>query len=403
LPKLKKTSGDNVTGERRLQIREIPAELAFIQISGDEGGRIRNISEKGLCFETFASIEQEKRLRFWFSLNLRDRIEASGTLAWMDADRKIGGLRFLDLSARAQRHLRTHLKNANIANIEEPTAKGSAFLAALSKRSSTELALKQQPVDDARLGDEISGIGVLGTNTPPEESSGQPARDFGSSNLIGMVSLERHLKTSRRQFIRGILLGAAATLALMAVGGKYFGPRPASSGPGASTAPPIGLTAGAPVTPASPGTIEGQDTSISSKTVVDPHSALSRYSPDNPRSAASLRSASSSEVVRGADKTRAEPREGESKLAKKSSATPEQLWAAVRRGNATAAVALADRYLQGDGVPQHCDQARVLLLVASEKNNADAIRKLHELDSTGCPAPSATSAPPSPTKDLNNP
>ena len=142
-----------MTGERRLQIREIPAELAFIQISGDDGGRIRNISEKGLCFETFTSIEQEKRLRFWFSLNLRDRIEASGTLAWIDAERKIGGLRFLDLSARAQRHLRTHLKNDKIANIEEPTAKGSAFLAALRKRSSSELALKQHPVDVARLGD----------------------------------------------------------------------------------------------------------------------------------------------------------------------------------------------------------------------------------------------------------
>ena len=148
------------------------------------------------------------------------------------------------------------------------------------------------------------------------------------------------------------------------------------------------------MTPASPGTIEGQDTS---------NSALSRYLPDNPRSAASLRSASSSEVARGADKTRVEPREGESKLTKKPSATPEQLWAAVRRGNATAAVALADRYLQGDGVPQHCDQARVLLLVASEKNNADAIRKLHELDSTGCPAPSATSTPPSPVQAPNNP
>lgn len=388
-----------MTQERRLQTREIPAELAFIQISQDECGRIRNISEKGLCFETFTSIEQEKRLRFWFSLNLRDRIEASGTLAWIDAERKIGGLRFLDLSARAQRHLRAHLKNASI---EEPTAKGSAFLAVLTKRSSTELALKQQPVDDAGLGKEIFGIGMLGINTRPERSSGQPAEDFGSSNLIGPVSLERHLKTSRRQFIRGILLGAVVTLALTAVGGKYFGPRQTSSGPGASTTPPIGRTAGAPVTPASPGTIEGQGTSISSKPVVDPHSASSRYSPDKPRDVVFLRSASSSEVVRGADKTRAEPREGESKLTKKPSATPQQLWAAVRRGSVKADVALADRYLQGDGVPQHCDQARVLLLVASEKNNADAIRKLHELDNTGCPAPSATSTPPSPTKEPNN-
>jgi len=36
--------------------------------------------------------------------------------------------------------------------------------------------------------------------------------------------------------------------------------------------------------------------------------------------------------------------------------------------------------------PKHCDQARVLLLGASEKRNAGAIKRLQELDKTGCPA-----------------
>jgi TPR repeat protein len=47
-------------------------------------------------------------------------------------------------------------------------------------------------------------------------------------------------------------------------------------------------------------------------------------------------------------------------------------------------VLLADRYLRGYGVPVNCLQARVLLLVASEKKNAAAVKKLHELDKTGC-------------------
>ena len=72
--------------------------------------------------------------------------------------------------------------------------------------------------------------------------------------------------------------------------------------------------------------------------------------------------------------------------AKKSGTTPQQLWSAVQSGDANAAVLLADRYLRGDGVPVNCVQARVLLLVSSEKNNAGAIKKLHELDKTGCPA-----------------
>ncbi len=47
-----------------------------------------------------------------------------------------------------------------------------------------------------------------------------------------------------------------------------------------------------------------------------------------------------------------------------------------------------DLYLRGDGVPANCDQARVLLLVASEKRDAQAIKELEELDKTGWPAPS---------------
>jgi len=35
----------------------------------------------------------------------------------------------------------------------------------------------------------------------------------------------------------------------------------------------------------------------------------------------------------------------------------------------------------------NCDQARVLLLVASKENDANATKKLQELDETGCPAP----------------
>jgi TPR repeat protein len=69
----------------------------------------------------------------------------------------------------------------------------------------------------------------------------------------------------------------------------------------------------------------------------------------------------------------------------KASRTPEQLWAAVQSGNSKAAVELAELYLQGDGVPQNCAQARVLLMMASEKRNAGAIKRLQELDKTGCP------------------
>jgi TPR repeat protein len=59
------------------------------------------------------------------------------------------------------------------------------------------------------------------------------------------------------------------------------------------------------------------------------------------------------------------------------------LWAAVEKGNSAAEMDLADLYLHGDGVARNCDQARVLLSVAS-KGNPEAAQKLHELDQSGC-------------------
>jgi TPR repeat protein len=60
--------------------------------------------------------------------------------------------------------------------------------------------------------------------------------------------------------------------------------------------------------------------------------------------------------------------------------TREQLWAGVQAGNSKATVALAELYIKGEGVPQNCQQARILLLVASEKRNEAAIKRLQELD-----------------------
>ncbi|PYU59258.1 MAG: hypothetical protein DMG55_14110, partial [Acidobacteria bacterium] len=63
----------------------------------------------------------------------------------------------------------------------------------------------------------------------------------------------------------------------------------------------------------------------------------------------------------------------------KTSLSAPQLWVLVQAGNSNAAAALAELYIKGDGVPQNCTQARLLLLMASEKRNAVAIKRLAEL------------------------
>ena len=51
---------------------------------------------------------------------------------------------------------------------------------------------------------------------------------------------------------------------------------------------------------------------------------------------------------------------------------PVELWKAVKRGNVSAEVALANLYLQGKSVPQNCEQAHMLLQTASTKGSKTA-------------------------------
>ena len=60
------------------------------------------------------------------------------------------------------------------------------------------------------------------------------------------------------------------------------------------------------------------------------------------------------------------------------------LWDAVAKGNAPATLVLSDLYLRGDGVPQNCDQARLLLDLAAKKGVKGASERLRHLQAFGC-------------------
>jgi TPR repeat protein len=53
-------------------------------------------------------------------------------------------------------------------------------------------------------------------------------------------------------------------------------------------------------------------------------------------------------------------------------ANPVALWKAVKRGSVNAEVTLANLYLEGEAVPQNCEQAHMLLSAASMKGSKAA-------------------------------
>jgi len=63
------------------------------------------------------------------------------------------------------------------------------------------------------------------------------------------------------------------------------------------------------------------------------------------------------------------------------------LWKAVAKGNPEAPIKLANMYIKGDGVPQSCDQALILLRSAAAKENAAARSRLGSLYATGTCVP----------------
>lgn len=173
-----------------------------------------------------------------------------------------------------------------------------------------------------------------------------------SPNVTRLVPFERHRSAIRRQFIRGVVVGILVSSAVAIPAFKYANIRQR----GASSHEGSGQTI-----------LGNSDAPVASR-------------PKPPMSVPLAHPAPLTDL--SFPEPRPEPRPR-----KKTLSTLAQLWASVEAGNTKAAVALADLYLRGDGVPVNCDQARVLLFVASKENDAEATKKLQDLDETGCPAP----------------
>jgi cytoskeletal protein RodZ len=213
-------------------------------------------------------------------------------------------------------------------------------------------------------------------------------------NVTRLVPLERHLSAIRWQFIRGVLIGILVSSAVAIPAFKYSNIRQhrASLQNTQNTTGQTPLRNSDAQTPsrAPKSTSDIAGTSFSPPTLSKPQpSKPVNDFPPNPVEPLGAKprpkplvSSPGSQPAQLADLPLPEPGHTKTTLS-----TPQQLWSSVQAGNTKAAVALAALYMRGEGVPVNCDQARVLLVVASKDNNAEAIKKLQELDETGCPAP----------------
>jgi len=204
-----------------------------------------------------------------------------------------------------------------------------------------------------------------------------------------LVPFERYRSAVRWQFAHGVLIGVLASAAVAIPAFKYSKVRrneaalPKTSGQTASGNSEAQAASRAPnetVGGSSPAAIQPKPQASKPAN----HSADDRVQPAvaGDRAKQAPLPVSGPAPLTDASFTKQEPANTKKTLAKLA-----QLWASVEAGDSKAAVTLADVYLRGEGVPANCEQARVLLFVASKENNAEATKRLQDLDATGCHAP----------------
>lgn len=464
---------------RRRFLRKVPDDVAFIQIERDEVGKVLNISEGGLSFNSVTPVPRNLPVYFWFSFNLKDRIEAMGEVTWTDLSRTIGGLRFTQLSQANRELIQKWVSRLRkqeppkeqvqvIEEIPEPDGEEEALVAqlvavgepepfrrnqpatALVRTSEPDrvakfvskarahkpisslverIAEEPKPVPAPALGANALGVPALGiesTKLLPERpmfsmetgaapsvasmdtkpsslnsltSSASPSLSSsfsfrGIESLIELVPLQRHLSAKKRQLLCGVLLGIGISALVTLPALKFWNLRahaetikPALTDPAtlrSSAAAQPSASDPTPVTNAKP-------TYPVAGIFSDPSPVLPKKGTNSSLTSRSQLPASYWKEIRK-EPVRTTPVKTQkpsavtstasspSPTGKKSAINPNQLWGEVQAGNSKAALELAELYIKGDGVPQNCQQARVLLLTASEKRNTAAIKRLRDLD-----------------------
>lgn len=173
--------------ERRGSERATLQDFTYINLGGDNGGSVLNLSAGGLCFNSITPVQRNGPLRFWFS-DLKRRVDAEGEVVWLDQTRKTGGLRFTALPAE----VRERILQWNAPAVQTaPAQKESVFPAA-----SRAAFAKAAPAD---------------SNAAPGEPErlAEPAARAGGSRLAQVAP--------GGGFARGLITGVLVSAALGSV------------------------------------------------------------------------------------------------------------------------------------------------------------------------------------------
>jgi len=377
-------------------------QLVYVELESGNGGMMLSVSEEGFSFRAVTPVRPNGKIHFSFLINDSEKLEGFGNIEWTEDDGKVAGLQFADLTPQFQQSLHRWLSQLSAPAV--PT---------FSDSHSNNLNFGYPSALDPKISDPPASVPSPEARAPLPTTFSQTLRDAveSPSNLVGESPREgirnevrptlptlspwdysRELQESSRPR-RNTVATVGIVICLVALGLLLYGYRDfvgqylISLGQKMSPAPQTTSAQPATAQPAvqTPSAKPASDSSQALTTANAPGTPRQSVSEQGSTNATPPANAARTDVAAAPNKTPAETQFVDVPRNLSPDAQARSLWSAVAQGNTSAEVALAKLYLIGGGVTKNCDQARVLLQAAAKKGNSEAIDKLSQLQSQGCP------------------
>src|SRR5713101_6040464 len=98
--------------DKRKKPRKRPDQLVYVDLGSDNGGILLNASEEGFSFQAVGPVLETGTIHFRFTISKGRRVEGDGELTWTDATKKVGGLRFTNISPELREQVRGWLSQS---------------------------------------------------------------------------------------------------------------------------------------------------------------------------------------------------------------------------------------------------------------------------------------------------
>ena len=376
--------------DKRQHIRKRTDQLLYAEFGPENGSILLNLSEEGCSFQSLAPVRGEQ-VRFSVSVGDGHKLEGDGQMVWSDTGKKMGGVRFLNPSQALRAQVRAWLDQTLVTTdgkldpaAVEPEAKRRRRKLREEARAEAEQAQKEVAPKGARA------------ETPSEESPPAPTANTPNTNEALALLTGHDAGTGATRGNSAVTAGRIGTIALavlffmglvayrrelghlvMSVGSSIAGEKGGPAAPAQANPAEAGQ---GPVNP-SPG--------VKAVTMTDSHDAATESSAgagDNANSGDTGNGggAANTEMIQPSEVSAAPAKHVPTQQAR-ATEDVSSLWTSVENGDTGAEVMLASRYVRGEGVPQSCAQARVLLEAAMKRGSSEAKQKLSELGLAGCP------------------